>query len=99
MDRPHVQVYKRPKHIKDYPVGSTFTAGFLVDKNAGWRTFKPVVDREKCIGCLRCYLVCPDGVIFKSEGKVDIDYDFCKGCGVCEHECKVKAITMVKEGI
>lgn len=97
MDRPKVQDYKKPANIDSYPIGATFKAGHLVDKNAGWRTFRPVIDREKCVGCLKCYIVCPDGVIFRDEGKVDIDYDFCKGCGICEHECKVHAISMVKE--
>lgn len=96
-NRPKVQEYKRPKHIKEYPTGTAFKSGHLVDKHAGWRTFRPIIDKEKCVNCLRCYLVCPDGVIYKSEDKVDIDYDFCKGCGVCEYECKLKAITMVKE--
>ncbi|PIR73561.1 MAG: hypothetical protein COU40_02295 [Candidatus Moranbacteria bacterium CG10_big_fil_rev_8_21_14_0_10_35_21] len=27
----------------------------------------------------------------------NIDYDFCKGCGVCEVVCSVKAIIMKKE--
>lgn len=97
MNRPKVQKYVKPKHIDDYPVGPQFTAGFLAETNAGWRTFRPVIDKELCINCLRCYIVCPDGVIFKSENKVDVDYDYCKGCGVCAHECPVNAIKMVKE--
>ncbi|MTI69446.1 MAG: 4Fe-4S dicluster domain-containing protein [Firmicutes bacterium] len=97
MEKPKLVEYKRPKHINDYPTGPTTEGGKLVEKNAGWRTYKPVVNKEKCVNCLRCYLVCPDGVIFKSEGKVDIDYDFCKGCGICEYECKLDAIKMIKE--
>ncbi|MFP3216806.1 MAG: 4Fe-4S binding protein, partial [Vulcanisaeta sp.] len=27
----------------------------------------------------------------------EIDYDHCKGCGICAHECPVKAIKMVPE--
>jgi Pyruvate/2-oxoacid:ferredoxin oxidoreductase delta subunit len=30
---------------------------------------------------------------------VEIDYDYCKGCGVCANECPAKAITMVEEGV
>jgi Pyruvate/2-oxoacid:ferredoxin oxidoreductase delta subunit len=26
------------------------------------------------------------------------DLDFCKGCGICAHECPRKAISMVAEG-
>ncbi len=97
MDRPTQKKYQRPTHINDFPVGPQFEAGHLADKNAGWRTFKPVVDAEKCINCLICYLVCPDGTIIRGENHVDVDYDYCKGCGVCAHECPKDAISMVKE--
>jgi pyruvate ferredoxin oxidoreductase delta subunit len=30
--------------------------------------------------------------------KAEVDYDFCKGCGICAHECKSKSIEMLKEG-
>jgi pyruvate ferredoxin oxidoreductase delta subunit len=96
--RPKVKPYKQPSKLSEYPSTPAFESGHLVSKNAGWRTFKPVVDAEKCVGCLRCYLVCPDGVVARTkDNKVEIEYDFCKGCGICAHECKVGAITMVKE--
>ena len=97
MNRPKVQEFKKPQHISDYPVGPCFDSGFLVTKNAGWRTLRPVINKEACVGCNNCYMCCPDGVIFKYDGKVDIDYDFCKGCGVCAKECRLKAITMERE--
>jgi pyruvate ferredoxin oxidoreductase delta subunit len=97
MNRPKVTTYKQPEHIDDYPTGPAYQAGHLPEKNAGWRTFRPAIDKDKCVNCLICYLVCPDGVIFKSENKIDIDYDFCKGCGVCANECNVDAIKMEKE--
>jgi len=28
---------------------------------------------------------------------VKIDYDYCKGCGICAQECPAKAIRMVDE--
>lgn len=87
-----------PARLADYPVGPTFAAGYLVEGNAGMRTFRPVFDAAKCVGCLRCYLLCPDGAVVRTGDKVAIDYDFCKGCGVCAHECKVRALAMVKEG-
>jgi len=98
MDRPKIVKYKEPERAEDYPVGATFRAGHLVQANAGWRTFRPVIDEDKCIKCLRCFLVCPDGAIDKSGENLEIDYNFCKGCGICAHECKVGAIRMVKEG-
>jgi Pyruvate/2-oxoacid:ferredoxin oxidoreductase delta subunit len=34
-----------------------------------------------------------------TDGVVIFDYRFCKGCGVCANECRVKAITMVREEV
>ena len=65
---------------------------------ASWRTATPALDPARCTACLRCYLLCPDGAIFKQDGKVAIDYDFCKGCGICARTCKTKAITMREGG-
>ena len=99
MDRPKVQKWNRPSHINEYPQGPGFDAGHLSEKNAGWRNFRPVIDKEKCTDCQRCFLLCPDGTIIRTENKVEVDYDFCKGCGVCAYECKINAIEMVKEEV
>lgn len=97
MNKPQKKDFIRPKHINDYPVGPQFEAGHLADTNASWRTVRPVVNHDACIFCLRCYIVCPDGTIFKDGEKIGIDYDYCKGCGVCAHECPKDAISMIKE--
>lgn len=86
-----------PKELSEIPEVTAYEAGYLVTKNAGWRNLRPVIEKEKCIGCLQCYLHCPDGVIFKSADKVEIDYDFCKGCGICKKACKPGAIRMEVE--
>ena len=99
MIKPKLHAYKKPAKVSEYPSTVAFQGGHLVSMNSGWRTFKPVVNKEACVNCLRCYLICPDGVISKTEdNKVQIDYDFCKGCGVCAHECKPNAIEMIKDG-
>ena len=83
-----------PRKLSEIPASTAYEAGYLVTKNAGWRNVRPVVDREKCVGCLQCYLHCPDGVIAQEGGKVAIDYDFCKGCGICKKICRLGAIRM-----
>ncbi|MFZ8855432.1 MAG: 4Fe-4S binding protein, partial [Thermofilaceae archaeon] len=35
----------------------------------------------------------------REDDSVEIDYDHCKGCGICANECPVKAIAMVEEGV
>jgi pyruvate ferredoxin oxidoreductase delta subunit len=73
-------------------------------KTGDWRDLKPVIDQTKCIPCVKkksacflCWLYCPEGIISTSI-PVQIDYVYCKGCGVCAEECPAKAITMVHEG-
>lgn len=86
-----------PQAFSEIPDTTSYEAGYLVSKNAGWRSVRPVIDTDRCVGCLQCYLHCPDGVIFRKDGKVAIDYDFCKGCGICLRECRPGAIRMEAE--
>ncbi len=52
-----------------------------------------------CFECDTCYGVCPDNAIRKlGAGKgYAVDYDYCKGCGICAEECPCGAIEMIKE--
>ena len=88
---------KIPSKLSELPDATANEAGYLVAKNAGWRSIRPVIDLDRCVGCLQCYLYCPDGVIFKNGNKVAVDYDFCKGCGICKKICKPGAIGMEAE--
>lgn len=91
----------------DFAHTTCYDGGYLVAKNAGWRNMRPVLDAGKCTGCLQCYLYCPDGCIFRPARQatdatgagvaVAIDYDFCKGCGVCVEVCRFGALAMVPE--
>jgi len=52
-----------------------------------------------CIECENCYVFCPDASIIKT-GEVlshQVDYDFCKGCGICFSECPRGAISLKEE--
>lgn len=63
-----------------------------------WRIKKPVMDRGRCTKCSLCWLYCPDAVIVRTkEGNLSINYDYCKGCGICAEVCPAKAIKMVME--
>ncbi|WP_207218910.1 NAD(P)-binding protein [Pengzhenrongella frigida] len=52
-----------------------------------------------CFECDNCYGVCPDNAVIKlGTGKrFEIDYDYCKGCGICAAECPSGSILMVPE--
>lgn len=76
------------------PIGAN---GIHILNTGDWRTQHPVMDDEKCVKCGLCFLYCPVSSISKANGKFVISYDYCKGCGICAHECKKQAITMVPE--
>lgn len=64
-----------------------------------WRFTRPELDEEACIMCEQCIEFCPDVAIHESSNQehVLVDYDFCKGCGICEAVCPVDAFTMEVE--
>jgi len=76
-----------------------FEAGNSVEQRmSSWRSMKPVIERRQCTNCLICWIYCPEPAIYRdADGLVQIDYDHCKGCGICAEECPRKAIRMVVE--
>lgn len=88
---------KKTFAIDEIPAYTSFEAGYLTTENSGWRSIRPVVNQANCVGCEQCYLYCPDGVISVVDGKIQIDYDFCKGCGICAKICRPGAIGMEAE--
>jgi len=53
-----------------------------------WRVEKPIFNEDFCIHCQFCWIYCPDTSIISKDKKFDhIDYDHCKGCGVCADVC------------
>jgi len=63
------------------------------------REAKRCLSCGNCFECDNCYGVCPDNAIKKKglgEG-YEIDYDYCKGCGICAEECPCGSIAMLAE--
>lgn len=84
----------------EIPMGAEIIeAGNSVEFNTGdWRAMRPVWHEDKCKHCMFCWAVCPDMSIIVKAGKViGIDYDHCKGCGVCTKQCKFDALEFVEE--
>ncbi|MGC9148342.1 MAG: 4Fe-4S binding protein [Sulfolobales archaeon] len=80
----------------------------LRNKTGSWRVMRPVIDQNNCIRCRICWVYCPDGAILEIDQPYEVkgrkynisyivNYDYCKGCGICAAECPVKAIKMVPE--
>lgn len=74
----------------------TYDPGWSEDNKTGaWRSIRPVKIAEKCNDCSLCWMYCPDGCI--SRDTFEINYTYCKGCGICAEECPTKAIVMERE--
>ncbi len=85
---------------KDLEIGCTLTEPGTSKrfKTGDWRSQRPVTDREKCIRCGLCWILCPDMAYIPIEdGFFESNLDYCKGCGTCARECPTDAITMIRE--
>jgi NADPH-dependent glutamate synthase beta subunit-like oxidoreductase len=58
-----------------------------------------------CLACDNCWTLCPDNAVIKTQELASdgshyvFDLDYCKGCGLCAHECPTGYIQMVPEGV
>jgi pyruvate ferredoxin oxidoreductase gamma subunit len=76
----------------------------LSTSRTGWL---PVLDKDKCIHCGMCDMVCPDLCLVWSTNAGDaeqpsvrlegVDYRYCKGCLRCVETCSTGAITREAE--
>ncbi len=81
--------------------------------NLGYTEGEALQEAERCFSCGvcnqcdTCWLFCPDVCIHRLEPVApspapgrqayQVDYDYCKGCGVCAEECPREAIVMEEE--
>jgi pyruvate ferredoxin oxidoreductase delta subunit len=89
------------KTWKEIPLGGLILEAGNAEtyKTGDWRSMRPILHKDKCVNCLNCWIVCPDTAVVVKDEKLDhIDYDHCKGCGLCAAECPVNCIDMQPEG-
>jgi 2-oxoacid:acceptor oxidoreductase delta subunit (pyruvate/2-ketoisovalerate family) len=81
----------KPKFQRPRLLGATEGNPFLA-----WRPRLPVTDEANCT-CKFCVTptFCPEAVIFWRNGHYVVDYEFCKGCGICAEVCVHQTIQMV----
>lgn len=66
----------------------------LVDDDSATHEAKRCLSCGVCFECDNCWHFCPDAAVIKIEGGYRIDYDYCKGCGICAEECPCGHIDM-----
>lgn len=83
----------RPRHrrARERKVDWFEIAGGLVSAAEARRCFAC----GDCTKCDTCLAYCPEGAIFRGDDGYVIDYDVCKGCGVCVAECPRYGMEMV----
>lgn len=89
------------KKYDEIPMAGVVPGGATpeLNKTGDWRSERPVWDEETCIQCLQCWQNCPDAAFeLENEEIAGIDFEFCKGCGICAQVCPVDAISMTPEG-
>lgn len=76
------------------------------DLSASRTGVMPVLDREKCVHCGVCDLVCPDFCLVWDDGEeggkyerqlMGVDYRYCKGCLRCVEACPTGALAKETE--
>ncbi len=79
---------------RDYNDFNSYTATV-----ASWRIIKPVYNRDVCIDCQNCWVWCPDtSIVSRDKQMLGIDYDHCKGCGVCVEVCPTNPKSLLMFG-
>jgi 2-oxoacid:acceptor oxidoreductase delta subunit (pyruvate/2-ketoisovalerate family) len=67
-----------------------------LDRTSAVRSAERCFQCGLCNSCRNCDLFCPDlAVLMKGKGP-EIDYDHCKGCGICVQECPRGALKLVE---
>ena len=92
--QPQLEVARRQSTFEE-------VVGGLDESNALYEA-RRCLSCGNCFSCDNCYGVCPDNAVIKlgePGERYAIDYDFCKGCGLCVAECPSGAIEMVPETI
>ncbi len=90
--RPELEAARRQTGFEEVVLG-------LTEENALFEA-RRCMSCGNCFSCDNCFGVCPDNAVLKlADGAYAIDYDYCKGCGLCAAECPCGAIEMVPEAI
>ena len=85
----------KPQEDRNYSQNNSYTASV-----ADWRIIKPIYNKDYCIDCQFCWVYCPDvSIISRDKKMIGVDYDHCKGCGICVEVCPTnpKSLLMYPE--
>ena len=86
------------KHISDF-VGKALNNIISADKLNRDTVVFPIFDKDRCIGCGRCYISCSDAghqALSFTNHEIKLNGSKCVGCHLCSLVCPVGAIKKAK---
>jgi len=95
----------RPRERMPHISNVAERVGSFNEVNLGFSEKRAIQEAERCFGCgtcslcENCYTYCPDSTVWRRDQQetFEIDYEFCKGCGICAYECPSHFIEMIRE--
>ncbi|MFC2141171.1 4Fe-4S binding protein [Acidobacteriota bacterium] len=100
MSRQQKKPSNKPENYKNKKLYGPVATIFCSTNTGSWRILRPAVNYTECSKCGNCQKFCPTDVIEIKEDAVEcieIDWNYCKGCGICANVCVKKCISMVEE--
>jgi NADPH-dependent glutamate synthase beta subunit-like oxidoreductase len=89
----------QPRLLKEERLRSFEEIDLKISANLAIREAERCFNCGVCNRCDNCYLFCPDLSVIREAGTEGrkVNYDYCKGCGLCVVECPRNAMTLEEE--
>jgi len=89
----------QPRLLKGERSRSFAEIDLKISANLAMREAERCFNCGICNQCDNCRLFCPDLAVVRDQSPLGrrIDYDYCKGCGICVVECPRNAMTLEEE--